>query len=40
LAALAAMLLSGVKNKNSPCKKRESLAEKRLKIPHVRRRDP
>jgi hypothetical protein len=30
-------LISGAKNKNSPCKKREGLAEKRRKIPLVRR---
>jgi hypothetical protein len=37
VAALAAGLISGAKNKNSPCKKREGLAEKRRKIPLVRR---
>jgi hypothetical protein len=31
------MLISGVKNKNSPYMKREGLAEKRRKIPVVRR---
>jgi hypothetical protein len=40
LAALVTVLISGAKNNNSPCKKREGLAEKRLKIPLVRRREP